>query len=69
MGSHRLLYPDAVAIQIAESGTARVTETSVRVLIPVLRPCDVRACPIGPEDRPYSLRTTIGCEALLRQDR
>ena len=60
----RLLDPDAVPVELAVRGRARVSETAVRVLVPVLCAGEVGPRAVRPEDRADVLCTAVGGKRL-----
>ena len=63
--TYSLLYPYAIAVKFTEGRTPRVTETTVGVLIPVLRTGNVRASPVCPENRPDGFLSSVRSETLI----
>ena len=62
--THCLFDPDTITIKFTICGTARVTETSIRILVPVFCTRDIRFSSVGPENRPNGFLASAGSETL-----
>jgi hypothetical protein len=67
--AYRLLDPHAVTVELAISGGARVAETTVRVLVPVLGTREIGARAVRPEDGADRLLPARGGEGLAPRER
>lgn len=61
-----LFDPDTITIKFTICGTACITETSVRVFIPVFCTSDIRFRSVGPENRPNGFLASAGSETLYK---
>lgn len=59
-----LFDPDTITVKFTICGTPRVTETSVRIFIPVFCTRDIRLSSVGPENRPNGFLASAGSERL-----